>query len=308
MSSADAGQCCWVCGNREALVWKPRSIDRPLEPADFQITDSRYGQTLRLLRCQKCRFIFADQTEVAELVALYEKLDDPEYESTQDTRSLQMEWLLERTRKARPAARTWLDIGAGAGLLVSLARKRGLEATGVEPSHALVEAARKLHGIDLFQGIFPHPKLAGRRFDVISLVDVIEHVSDPVGLLAACQAALNPNGVLLVVTPDVGSLLARQLGPRWWHFRLAHVGYFNRENLTRAAARAGLTPVDWFRARWFFRVQYLAERLAIYLPLSGWNRFALRVAPLAWIYQRVIPLNLFDSWVTLLGPDDKGRP
>jgi 2-polyprenyl-3-methyl-5-hydroxy-6-metoxy-1,4-benzoquinol methylase len=291
---------CWVCGSVRSAPWKARSINRPLEPSDFQITDFRYGSTLALHRCSECRFIFADPSSVHELVALYERLDDPEYESTQDTRALQMRWLLDLTCRARPAARTWLDIGAGAGLLVSLARARGLDASGVEPSHSLVQAAQHLHGIELHQGIFPHPDLAGRRFDVISLVDVIEHVSDPVGLLRACREALTPDGVVLVVTPDVSSVLARRLGPHWWHFRLAHVGYFDRATLGRAARNAGLDAPNWWRARWFFRVAYLAERLGHYLPLGTWNRFALRTWPLSWIYQRVIPLNLFDSWVTLL--------
>lgn len=295
-----ARPACWVCKSHRTVPWKPRSIDRPLEPADFQITDSRYGVTLALHRCSDCGFIFADPSGVDELVALYERLDDPEYESTQDTRALQMQWLLERIQQTHPRARTWLDIGAGAGLLVSLARARGLDATGVEPSRALVRAAEKLHGIRLHQGIFPHPDLAGRQFDVISLVDVIEHVSDPVGLLRSCREALAPDGVLLVVTPDVSSFLARRLGPRWWHFRLAHVGYFDRNTLGKAAYQAGLDAPHWFRARWFFRVSYLAERLACYLPLGAWNRFALRTRPLSWLYQRVIPLNLFDSWVTLM--------
>lgn len=301
-----APPACWVCGSTAHTLWKPRSLTRALRHDDLQVTDLRYGQTLTLRKCACCGFIFADDVEVGELVALYERLDDPEYETTQDTRALQMRWLLDRTLRARPLARTWLDIGAGAGLLVAEARRRGLDAAGVEPSHALVAAAPGVNGVELMQGTFPHPELAGRKFDVISLVDVIEHVSSPVVLLSYCRKALTPDGVLLVVTPDVGSFAARRLGPRWWHFRLAHVGYFDRASLGRAAGCAGLSPAAWFRARWFFRVHYLAERTAAYLPVGWWNRLALRVPPLAWLYQRVIPLNLFDSWVVLLSSANAG--
>ena len=100
--------------------------------------------------------------------------------------------------------------------------------------------------------------------------------------------------------PDCASLAARLLGRRWWHFRLAHVGYFDRRSLTRAAERAGLEPVQWRRARWFFTIGYLASRVETYLPVARLNRFAERFAPLRWVYARVIPVNLFDSWVTLL--------
>lgn len=293
-------EMCWVCGSSAHAVWKTRSIARNLQPADLQITDSRYGQTLTLRKCHRCGFIFAEGDELAELTRLYERLSDPEYETTQAARALQMRWLLDRTLRTRPQTRSWLDIGAGAGLLVAEARRRGLTAIGVEPSLALSNSAPRINGVELLQGIFPHPALEGRKFDVISLVDVIEHVSDPVGLLTDCRAALAANGVILLVTPDVGSLLARVLGPRWWHFRLAHVGYFDRTSLTCAAEKAGLEAVERFRARWFFRVQYLAERTAAYLPLRWWNRFALRIAPLAWLYRQIIPLNLHDSWVLLL--------
>lgn len=290
---------CWVCGSTDHAVWKTRSLTRELRSGDLQITDSGYGLTLTLRKCAHCGFIFADDREIQELVALYEGLDDPEYEATQDTRSLQMAWLLDRIIHLRPLASTWLDIGAGAGLLVAEARRRGLDAVGVEPSHALVSAAPSVNGVELLQGIFPHPALAMRKFDVISLVDVIEHVSSPVALLSECRRALTPDGVILVVTPDVGSLTARCLGSRWWHFRLAHVGYFSRSSLCYAGGSAGLSLVQLARARWYFRVNYLAERTAAYLPVGWLNRLAPRLAPLSWLYQRVIPLNLCDSYVAI---------
>lgn len=299
---------CWVCGAAGLTVWKPRSIAAALTPADLQITDSRYGQTLTLNRCGACGFIQAADDEVRELVALYEQLDDPEYETTQDTRALQMQWLLDETLRSRPQIRSWLDVGAGAGLLVAEARRRGLDAVGIEPSHSLVAAAPRVNGVELLQGTFPHPALAGKPFDVISLVDVIEHVSNPVELLTDCHAALADGGVLLVVTPDVRSLLARLLGKRWWHLRLAHVGYFDRASLCRAGERAGLRADTWFRACWFFRASYLAERLEKYLPLGWFNRWASGTWPFAPLYRRIVRLNLHDSWVVLFQKQPRTAP
>ena len=150
--------------------------------------------------------------------------------------------------------------------------------------------------------------MIGQKFDIISLVDVIEHVSSPIELLSQCRRALNPEGLLLVVTPDVGCLMSRLLGKKWWHYRLAHVGYFDRLSFTRAAARAGLMPKNWVRAKWFFSIKYLAERTEVYLPIAHWNRFALKMPPLVWLYNRVIPLNLFDSWVVLLSSNKSVTP
>jgi 2-polyprenyl-3-methyl-5-hydroxy-6-metoxy-1,4-benzoquinol methylase len=296
----DATGRCWICGSEHTLPWKARSFDRELQPDDLRITDSHYGTTLALRRCAHCGFIFADGRDVRSLVSLYEQLSDPEYEQTQDTRVLQMRWLLAKVRQARPAARTLLDVGAGAGLLVDEAGACGFVATGVEPSRALVAAARDRRQLQLLQGTFPHPHLAGRKFDVITVVDVIEHVSKPLGLLRDCAEALAPNGIVLVVTPDVRSLAARLLGKRWWHFRAAHVGYFSQSSLAALAGAAGLRIIVQFRAKWFFRVQYVAERLEKYLPVSGMNRLARQAALLRWLYRRTIPLNLRDSTAIIL--------
>ncbi|HLA14700.1 MAG TPA: hypothetical protein VJZ25_06715, partial [Gemmatimonadaceae bacterium] len=124
----------------------------------------------------------------------------------------------------------------------------------------------------------------------------------PVQLLSDCAAALTGNGALVVVTPDRGSLTARVMGTRWWHFRLAHVGYFNRQSMRAAAVATGLTCATEFRARWFFDVRYIAERLATYLPIGWINRLAERPGVLRRLYDCVIPVNPHDSMVVLLKP------
>lgn len=283
---------CWVCESTRTSAYKPRTLTRPLEPGDLQISDANYGATLSLRRCDDCGFIFAEGAELAELFRLYEVLEDQGYEESQDSRALQMEWLLDQANAARPGIRSMLDVGAATGLLVELGARRGFEAIGVEPSRSLVEVAKASHGVELLQGTIPHPALAGRTFDVVFLVDVIEHVSDPVALLRDAAQYLAAGGIFVVVTPDVASVARRLLRRRWWHFRLAHVGYFDARSFGTACERAGLRIVRQLRAKWFFRVSYLLERVAQYLPFT--RRLGLSHSSLA---ARIVPLNLFDSWV-----------
>lgn len=182
--------------------------------------------------------------------------------------------------------------------MVSEAKRRGYEAQGIEPSYSLVEAAEKINGVKLHQGIFPHKNVLGQKFDVILLVDVIEHVVDPVSLLRSCQEHMAPGGVFIVITPDISSMAAKVLGRRWWHLRLAHVGYFSHNTLKVATEKAGLTAVEWKRAKWYFRSGYLADRVGAYLPVNWLNSLVRKVAPK--MMDVVVPLNLFDSWLCVL--------
>ena len=291
---------CWICGSSSRVLWKPRNLPKRLSCDDLTITDKRYGSTLELWRCGSCGFIYANGEEVAELVVLYEQIEDQGYQDTQDTRTLQMRWLVEESLKEAPKAHTLVDIGAGTGLLVDQAKQHGLTAVGVEPSHKLVEAGRQQFGVDLLQGIVPHPQLEGRTFDLVFLVDVIEHVSDPVEMLAAARGLLSPGGLMVVVTPDVSSLAARAMGRSWWHLRPAHVGYFSKKTFSHAAQKAGLQVIRMRRALWVFPVWYLTERLSKYLPLGRFNQWVQRQSGLGRLYRHKIYLNLRDSWVYYL--------
>jgi SAM-dependent methyltransferase len=288
---------CPICGEAGARRWKDSDVRTALEPGDLAITDRRYGTTLGILEC-RCGFRFADPVELPDLVALYASLDDPAYEEGADARGAQQRALLARVRRERPGARTLLDVGAASGLLVAEAQARGLDAVGVEPSAALASRA-VAHGLDVRTGVLPLPELDGRQFDIVTLVDVVEHVADPVPLLRAARDHVAPDGVMLVVTPDIASVAARALGKRWWHLRLAHVGYFDRATLTDALTRAGLFPMRWWRPGWVFEVRYLAERLSTYVPPV--ERLVERVGD-APVLHRTIPLNPRDSLAVIARP------
>lgn len=286
---------CWVCSSPNSRVYKSRSITRELVASDLKITDASYGTTLGLRQCERCGFVFAEGGELEKLLPLYEQLEDEGYEQSQTSRQLQMTWLVDLALRCKSDARTALEVGAGMGLLVQTLQKRGIETVGLEPSLSLVAIARA-RGVELLAGTFGHPNLEGRKFDLVFLIDVIEHVADPHDLLERAASALNPGGFLFVATPDHASVARRLLRHRWWHFRLAHVGYFDRTSFAYLAKRCGLMIERAVRARWFFPAGYLIQRVEQYLPLPL-GRWAKGSNVGRWLDDTVVPLNLFDSWV-----------
>jgi 2-polyprenyl-3-methyl-5-hydroxy-6-metoxy-1,4-benzoquinol methylase len=179
-----------------------------------------------------------------------------------------------------------LDIGAASGIFLNLARNAGYRVTGIEPSAALVADAEKLYGLNLFCGTVEQ-FVASEKFAVITLLDVLEHVTDPGALLASVDRLLAPGGMLVIVTPDIDSLAARIMGGRWWHYRVAHVNFFNRRSLEWLLAKNGFATVLRKRFAWNFSLYYLLTRL---LP-SRQGRALQK--PLKKIHCKV---QLFDSW------------
>jgi 2-polyprenyl-3-methyl-5-hydroxy-6-metoxy-1,4-benzoquinol methylase len=275
---------CRICGSRELTLVKAANYREQPRSDSFAVTDSNYGVTAAIYRCGSCTFLQCP--ELGDVTGYYEELADEAYEAGRPQRSLQSRRILERIRSHRPDGRL-LDVGAGTGMLVEQAVAMGYEAEGVEPSRWMQGRAGE-RGLPVRLGTFPHPQCKG-PYDVVTLIDVIEHVADPLGLLRSVREALRPGGLLAVVTPDVRSLAARLLGRRWWHFRLVHIGYFDRNTLTLATRQAGLELVAMHRPGWFFPGDYLFER-AVKFVLPG----ARLRSPRA-LRRLTVPVNLGDS-------------
>ena len=275
---------CWLCDSERLIRVQTRKHSGELTSDSFQITDAAYGVTLAIDCCEACGFLQC--TEAADPVAFYTVMTDDEYEETRPARLRQARSIVDRTMRFKRSG-AWLDVGAGSGITVEAARQAGFAAEGVEPSEWLATRGRG-RGLDIHTGVLPHPDVTG-LYDVVSLVDVVEHVTDPVGLLKSLAAVLKPDGVGCIVTPDVRSVFARLLGWKWWHFRIAHVGYFSIETLDHALLKAGLERVAFLRPTWHLPADYLAERALQYAP----KRLA---PPVPKALGRIaVPVNLRDS-------------
>lgn len=119
--------------------------------------------------------------------------------------------LLERHRPSRGRL---LDVGCNMGMLLRLARERGWEAVGAEPSPALHRIATEKLGLEVHNCFVQDlPASVRGSFDVIALSDVFEHVPDPRDLLRSVRPLLKPDGLLYVKVPNARwNLLKQRLG------------------------------------------------------------------------------------------------
>jgi SAM-dependent methyltransferase len=279
---------CPLCRSRDIGLFKQGTVvPEKVSAADFRITDSHYGTRWTFFRCRDCAFVFANpapaQDEIAEF---YATLADEEYSQEDEGRGRNFSRILKRLRPLAPAGSALLDVGAASGIFLNLARNDGYAVVGIEPSAALVADARKLYGLELFCGTVEQFSPQG-KFAAITLLDVIEHVTDPGALVARLSGWLAPGGMLVIVTPDIGSLAARVMGGRWWHYRVAHLNFFSRRSLDRLLQAHGFDLALRKRFAWNFSVYYLLTRLLPFLKGTALQK------PLKKLHFR---LQLADSW------------
>jgi SAM-dependent methyltransferase len=137
----------------------------------------------------------------------------------------------------------WLDIGCGRGTLLRAAVAEGWEAVGSEIAPATVDGLRA-EGLDARLGLVQELDLPSGAFDVVSAIEVLEHVSDPGTLIAETVRLLRPGGALYLTTPHGRGISARVLRTEWSVVAPPeHLQLFSSRGIRSTLSRHGLRIV-----------------------------------------------------------------
>ena len=141
---------------------------------------------------------------------------------------------------SRPSGKRVLDVGAAGGSFLAMARERGYEPLGCEPSTWMCQFAREHYGLDLHPGtIFDMPLEPG-SIDLLTLWDVIEHTPDPKAVLRARARAAHARAACSPCRgPTTGAWPRALLGSRWPFLLTVHLYYFAPPTMTELLRRTG---------------------------------------------------------------------
>lgn len=98
-----------------------------------------------------------------------------------------------------------LDVGCGEGQFLSLARSAGFDVTGLDFNHHSLDAARRVFGLTSLHCCSLQEFASRRRnetYDVITLLEVLEHMADPLATLRTAESLLTPNGKVIISVPS----------------------------------------------------------------------------------------------------------
>lgn len=170
-------------------------------------------------------------------------------------------YILEELRRLRPAA-GWsriLDVGCGDALFFDALSRFGA-VDGVEPDASLVSPDGP-HRDRIHVGPFDTTYRPGHRYGLVVMLDVLEHMSEPLDALRHARLLLEPGGTLVVTVPAFLLLWTR-------HDALnRHFTRYTRRRLARLTGAAGLeTASSRYFYHWLFPVKLAARLLEALLP------------------------------------------
>lgn len=261
-----------------------------VEPSSaYRITHSERQLVDAIARCAECGMVALPPCFIA--TGDYAEAEDPYYVEQAPERIDNAARLLALL----PVGGRLLEVGCACGFLLVAARDLGFLVEGVEMSRWASEQARREYGLDVKTGRLEQLDLADNTYDVVVLADVIEHLTDPRGTIRAVQRILRPGGRILVLTPDVGSLVARMAGRHWWGLLDDHYFYFSRPTLRRlleeegfAIERLGAFGRQFPLAHWVFKLSQYNE---------GLHRIAMRTTGALGLGSKKLSVNLGDQMV-----------
>jgi 2-polyprenyl-6-hydroxyphenyl methylase/3-demethylubiquinone-9 3-methyltransferase len=189
-----------------------------------------------------------DPAEIEKFSALAHRWWDPEgdFRPLHDINPLRLEWIAGHAELAGAAV---LDVGCGGGILAEAMARRGARVTGIDLSEKALSVAR-LHlqesRLDIRYEKSSVEDYAG-AFDVITCLELLEHVPQPASMVAACARLVRPGGRVFFSTINrnpksyllavIGAEYVLGLLPRGTH---DYQRFIKPSELSRWARAAGL--------------------------------------------------------------------
>jgi 2-polyprenyl-3-methyl-5-hydroxy-6-metoxy-1,4-benzoquinol methylase len=237
---------CLVCANGD--------------PDRFRIY---YDGPIKLYRCLECGLVAqypgpGRESRVLDYRDFYEiSWDSAIQEWEYPERGAALADIARRIRAAGGRGRL-LDVGCGDGQFIARCGELGLECAGVEESVALAEYARRTTGAEITTGRYVASMFAPATFDVISFIQVVEHLHEPRAVLEAASEHLRPGGIVCIEVPS-------RTAPHFLLYRAtrihqlvdyprgvipSHLAYYNPSAMRRLTSGVGLEEISLTTGRW----------------------------------------------------------
>ena len=194
---------------------------------------------VEIFECENCRLGFTKK--ITNLVRSHqsgsELYDFKEYKKEENKLRRRFERLVKIITKYKNSGKV-LDVGAGFGLFSSILQKmRDYQIDIIEPE-------LKYRYIDItisnfFKTTFEKFKAEGKKYDIVVLMDVLEHFRDPLKNLEKAKSLLKKDGILVLQSPNYKSFMAKVCRDWAWWMVEDHKFFFSPKSIKLLLKKAG---------------------------------------------------------------------
>jgi SAM-dependent methyltransferase len=247
-------RACPVCGSNAGTVFAEQRID-PGALDGFAFASRKQPEYMhyRLVACPVCDLVYASPAPGPEslagayLTAGFDSSEESRWAARTYRNLLRpvLASLRDPARGAPGGVRSALDIGAGDGAFLEELLAAGFGSVeGVEPSDAPRISARDHIRPLIHEGLFSPAVFEGRRFDLVTCLQTIEHVHEPLALCRDASSLLTDGGALFIVCHNRRAASAKLLGRHSPIFDVEHLQLFSPRSLRQLLGESGFTDVS----------------------------------------------------------------
>jgi len=213
-------------------------------------------QNSKILRCLECNFIFQrplpTETQLKDMYQEEALLDNPYFDGLKKNYDQNNPAVLVYKKELKFLADIIkpgkvLDIGCAYGVFLDIARNFGWQPYGIEISEKMADYARSQFNLPVIQGTIAETSYENNFFQLITLWDVIEHLSDPLGVLEKCYKALEKYGLILIFTININSLIAKlahlSSKAKTFLYDCQHINFFSYDTLSALLRKVGFKEI-----------------------------------------------------------------
>lgn len=249
-------EVCWICGGKKFERVNEEYYDMTWHTDPVLVT--YHQQRFWLVECQACGFIQPDSLPAAadyfdRLYAKDRGTDWMELDFSTPYKDFIFQGILGSLAAKLPDdRRTLLDVGTHVGRMPYLAARRGWTVEAIELNPHVAAFAARRTGLPIHQLNAHLLADTGRRYDAVTLTDVLEHIPNPMKVLPELRNLLRPGGWLSVKVPHGRNQLRKQrlraklrLAPDASIANsLGHINHFSPKSLRKALANSGFRQIE----------------------------------------------------------------
>ena len=135
-----------------------------------------------------------------------------------------------------------LEIGSSTGHFLQLIKDRVSDCTGIELDKKFADFAKNKLNLNIYKKPLEKIDFQGKKFDIIFMFQVLEHIPKPLELLQLCKKILKPKGKIYVEVPNLDDALLSIYSIsefQKFYFRAPHVYYYNKKTLFKIMKKLG---------------------------------------------------------------------